>query len=72
MLIDKLVDGSMWENWRYSGDGNHFERMRKRDGYAKIPERMKPGRAIMGLTDEERETLKRATAKDFNHRQIGK
>jgi hypothetical protein len=67
ILIDKLMSGALWESCA-SGDGRHVERMRKHGGYANLPDRYKPGRVIMGLSEEDRETLKRATSKDFNHR----
>lgn len=70
ILIDKLLGHALWESCAGSGDGRHVERIRMRDGYANLPDRYKPGRVIMALSEEDRETLKRATAKDFNHRTL--
>jgi hypothetical protein len=54
-----------------SGDGRDVERMMMHGGYAKLPDRYKPGRKIMKLSPEDRELLKSATDKDFNHRIFG-
>jgi hypothetical protein len=67
MLVDKLIDRACMESM-LSGDGRHMERMKQYGGYAKLPDRYKPCRLIMSLPPEDRETLKRATDKDFNHR----
>lgn len=37
-------------------------------GYANAPDRMKPGRMIQALSEEDREVIRTATEKDFNHR----
>jgi hypothetical protein len=71
ILIEELV-GRATSQSIMSADGRGLERMRKQEGYTKIPDRYKPGRMIMGLSEEERETLKRAKPKDFYHRLFGK
>ncbi len=67
-IIDRLITDALWQSWQSSGDGGHFERRRKREGYANIPEHLKPGRMIMDLNEEDRKVLARAKAEDFNHR----
>jgi hypothetical protein len=65
-VIDKLVDGAMAQNCLC--EGSRTERRIREHGYANLSERLKPGRMIMAMKPEDRELLKEAKDKDFNHR----
>jgi len=67
MVVNKLITDACIERC-CGADGSLFERMRRRDGYANIPDRYKPGAVIKRLSAEDRETVQRATEKDFYHR----
>jgi hypothetical protein len=65
-VINKLVDGAMSQ--AVLGDGSMTEWRIREHGYASLNERFKPGRMIMAMKPEDREILKEAKARDFNHR----
>lgn len=52
-VIDKLLNSALLSHWSFSVGGRN-----------KKP----PGELILRLPEEERNLLKNATAKDFNHR----
>jgi len=65
-VVDKIVWGAGFDNFLHLRPSRDAVRKALQDG-TEIPEHAKPGRAIMRLSEEEREELKKATSEDFQH-----